>query len=68
LQRLLAAARSIVEEDPTLKVQMEGAIAKLQPRITEIYRDQSQKYDFREKVEAKFIGGNHKHHYGSSPD
>jgi hypothetical protein len=68
LQALLAAARSIAEEDPTLKVEMEGAIAKLQPQIKEIYRDQSQKYDFKEKVDAKFIGGNHNHNYGAPPD
>jgi hypothetical protein len=73
-EKLLAEARSAVEANQELKLQLEKAIANIQsqPQYVQNNHNQAQgiqvNVNGNGKLEAQNIGGNHNHYYGVKPD
>jgi hypothetical protein len=63
LRELAGKVETLLQENPALKEQFEQAQTQVQRRI-QLDRDKSQGYQFNEKVDAQFIGGNHNHYHG----
>jgi hypothetical protein len=64
--KLAAEVRSLIAQNKELQAKLDAEITKVRAKNLQVNRDKSQGYVFTEKVEAKFIGGNHYH--GKEPD
>jgi hypothetical protein len=61
VRELLTEMRELMSNNQELAAKL--AATEKQIRNTQINKDQSQGYQFTEKVEAQNIGGNHTHHH-----
>lgn len=61
VRELLTEMRALMSSNQELAQKL--AATEKQIRNTQINKDQSQGYQFTEKVEAQTIGGNHTHHH-----
>ena len=68
--KLLDEVRSLLSNNKELALKVEKAVAKNQQKNMQLNRDNSQGYQFNNKVEAPIIGGNHTHNhiYGTKSD
>jgi hypothetical protein len=64
--KLADEVRSLIAQNQALQAKLDAEVAKVRAKNLQVNRDKSQGYVFTEKVEAKFIGGNHYH--GTDPD
>jgi hypothetical protein len=64
--KLAAEIRSLIAQNQELQAKLDAEVAKVRTKNIQVNRDRSQGYVFTEKVDAKFIGGNHYH--GKDPD
>ena len=61
VRELLTEMQKLMSSNQELATKL--AATEKQIRNTQINKDQSQGYQFTEKVEAQNIGGTHHHHY-----
>jgi hypothetical protein len=69
--KLLDEVRSLLSNNKELALKIEKVektVAKSQQKNMQLNRDNSQGYQFNNKVEASIIGGNHTHIYGTKSD
>lgn len=64
IRELLTEMQKLMSSNQELAAKL--AATEKQIRNTQINKDQSQGYQFNEKVDAKFLGGTHNHYYHDS--
>lgn len=63
IEQLLQQIQALLSQNEELKQQIAKAQQRLQ-KIIQVNKDNAQGYQFTDKVDARFIGGNHQHYYG----